>query len=427
MLNALRTGLDFEALKPGPEIRAASGLLARAVDAMVPMDLDSSLLDYRLIPRPAGVSLLEAGVSGLTVRHPGNGKALWKHSCQPEFHPPQFAVSSDGGMLAALDQSPMSIGILDTSTGDKEATLEVQGDWFLNRTALEFSRSGRLLATFENQDGVCLMCFEPGSDQPQWTASLGSDVDANGARISSAADDSVVVVGLGQHAVAVDEQTGAVRWRQEQPKVLTGRAPAMVADGRVYSVESGALAARSADTGELLWSGRPPQDPTAADSCFEAVRLTNELSNLTPVSGPEGLVFTLQGNVEVVAFRPDGGMAWHTPLPSGAQWPPAVSGNSLFVVTTTSDRSHPDSTLHVLDAREGHRLAHSEPVPGRVRAGLTTSPDGHTYLGLSQGLVSLDQLEAALDQARDDGRSAPIYFRGENVIVGGVSLRLRRQ
>ncbi len=418
-------------LDQAEEGRAAQELVTVSPDRMQPLDLDSSFKGYRMLARgEAPVCVLEADQNRLSAREPGTGEVLWTHQSQPDFYHTRFAVSPGGELVAALDQNPMTIQILDGVSGQPEASLAVapSGSWFTNRTAMEFSPSGRLLATFENGAGTTLMAFQPGSEEPTWTASLGSGVDAYGAKISSSSDDSLVVVGLGSQAVGVDGQTGAVLWRKEQPRILSGRAPALVADGRVYAVESGCLAARSGQTGDVLWSGTPPQDPVVAQSDFSAVRETNELRNLTPVRGPGDLIYTLQGNGELVAFKLDGQMAWHAPLPPGAQWPPAVSQKSLIVVTTTPGYSNHESTLHILDAQRGLRWADSNPMPGRVRLGLTTTSDGRTHLGLSQGLVSLDELETVLEKRREsepEAGPAAVQVQNGALVVGGVRLAVK--
>jgi outer membrane protein assembly factor BamB len=178
--------------------------------------------------------------------------------------------------------------------------------------------------------------------------------------------------------VAVDAETGAERWRVEQP--VSASSP-LVQDGRVYVGTGEGVKAFDAATGDELWrfltgetavpDNPPPDSVDASPVLADGVLYTGEggyggLYALDPATGKE---------------------LWHVDT-HGATWVgPAVANGTVYIgsdaVFDVDQQDTAPSALYAVDAKTGKELWHTAFGDAQGAFGPPVVADGVVIIGVS--------------------------------------------
>lgn len=238
--------------------------------------------------------------------------------------------------------------------------------------------------------------------------------------------------------VAVDAETGAIRWQAADRPT---RVPPVAADDAVYVVQSQALVALDLKTGAERW--RTPFDaavsaPLVARGGWVVVGLEN--GEVTALRGNDGVrVWTTSFATPVVAAPAINGARLYLPggdarvrtvdIESGTLlWEQAVGG-AVLTISPLGERVYvgaDDNFFYALDDATGRRLWRWR--TGGDPIGSASADDRRVYFSSLDTIVrALDRRHGAQQWRRPlpwRPRSGPL-LAGSTVLVSGVALDLR--
>ncbi len=162
-----------------------------------------------------------------------------------------------------------------------------------------------------------------------WTADLPEPT--RGA--PTAAGGRVYIISANNVIYALEQETGAIVWSfdgiPERSGLLANSSPSVSGNRVVVPFTSGEILTFDAETGEGIWSAQ-----LAGQSRFTAVSGFSDVAARPVIS--DGVVYAISVSGNLIATRlDDGNRLWGNGLASAHT--PAVSGDSLFVVTLTGD------------------------------------------------------------------------------------------
>ncbi|MEN8233633.1 MAG: PQQ-binding-like beta-propeller repeat protein [Actinomycetota bacterium] len=265
---------------------------------------------------------------------------------------------------------------------------------------------------------------DAGSLVPVWTHDTGGPVGAP----PIAVGDVVVVAPDGEPIVALDMDTGAVRWTFDSPDRIWHRTLATDGDRLFFGLDGGRLAAIDVTSGAPIWEQALGIDTQHAPYVGEGI-----LYVPTAFVGP-GLEPNPDGNAKVFALdAADGEIIWEAETGNYILQTPSQSNGVVFVAGVFSDPVPIEEGGHTrilaLSPDDGSMLWAYESEDGFAK-GLYATDEVLSFIGYQDFANGIDTSSGELLWRRHTDNWVPdlagsgdaVYFGSANTVVHAVSM-----